>query len=83
MRRVCFPVALAKLHYHTAMALVEELGMRLLVAHCHLGLGQLYGQTGRGEQACAALSAASEFYRAIAITFWLSQAEAALAQVTE
>ena len=28
----------------------EELGMRPLVAHCHLGLGQLYGQTGRASR---------------------------------
>jgi hypothetical protein len=55
--------------------------MRPLVAHCHLGLGRLYGQTGRGAQARAALTAAIELYRAMAMTFWLLQAEAALAQV--
>ena len=27
--------------------LAEELGMRPLQAHCHLGLGRLYPQTGR------------------------------------
>ena len=30
-----------------ALALADELGMRPLVAHCHLGLGRLYNQTGR------------------------------------
>jgi hypothetical protein len=55
--------------------------MRPLVAHCHLGLGQLYGQTGRGEQARAALAAAIDLYRAMDMTFWLPQAAAALAQV--
>ena len=65
-----------------ALALAEELGMRPLVAHCHLGLGRLYGQAGRGEQARADLSAAIELYRAMDMTFWLPQAEAALAQVT-
>ena len=40
---------LAEAHYRQALALANELGMRPLVAHCHLGLGRLYGQTGRGE----------------------------------
>ena len=55
--------------------------MRPLAAHCHRGLGLLYCQSGRGEQARAALSAAIELYRAMDMTFWLPQAEAALAQV--
>ena len=71
----------AEAHYQQALALAEELGMRPLVAHCHLGLGRLYGQTGRGEQARAALSTAIDLYRAMDMTFWLPQAEAALAQV--
>ena len=44
-------------------------------------LGLLYCQSGRGEQARAALSAAIELYRAMDMTFWLPQAEATLAQV--
>ena len=71
----------AEAHYQQALALAEELGMRPLVAHCHHGLGRLYGQTGRGAQAHAALSAAIELYRAMDMTFWLPQAEAALAEV--
>ena len=74
-------VAQAEAHYQQALALAEELGMRPLVAHCHLGLGRLYGQTGRGEQARAALTTAIDLYRAMDMTFWLPQAEAALAQV--
>ena len=62
-------------------SLAEALGMRPLVAHCHLGLGRLYHQTGRGEQARAALTAAIGLYHAMDMTFWLPQAEAALAQV--
>jgi tetratricopeptide (TPR) repeat protein len=73
--------AQAKAHYQQALALADELGMRPLMAHCHLGLGRLYGQTGRREAARAALSAAIELYRAMDMTFWLPQAEAALAQV--
>jgi class 3 adenylate cyclase/tetratricopeptide (TPR) repeat protein len=73
--------AQAEAYYHQALALAEELGMRPLMAHCHLGLGRLYGQTGRGEQARAALGTAIDLYRAMDMTFWLPQAEAALAQV--
>jgi tetratricopeptide (TPR) repeat protein len=71
----------AEAHYQQALALAEELGMRPLMAHCHHGLGRLYGQIGRDEQAHAALSAAIDLYRAMDMTFWLPQAEAAVAQV--
>jgi tetratricopeptide (TPR) repeat protein len=67
--------------YRQAIALAEELGMRPLMAHCHLGLATLYAKAGRREQARAALSTAIELYRAMTMTFWLPQAEAALAQV--
>jgi tetratricopeptide (TPR) repeat protein len=71
----------AKAHYQQALALAEELSMRPLQAHCHLGLGRLYHQTGRAEQARAALATAIDLYRAMDMTFWLPQAEAALALV--
>jgi tetratricopeptide (TPR) repeat protein len=67
--------------YRQAMTLADELGMRPLAAHCHLGLGTLYARTGRLEQARDELSAAMALYRAMEMTFWLSRAEAALAQV--
>jgi class 3 adenylate cyclase/tetratricopeptide (TPR) repeat protein len=73
--------AQAEAHYQQALALAEELGMRPLVAHCHLGLGRLYHQTGRGEPARAALTTAIDLYRAMDMTFWLPQAKAALEQV--
>ncbi|MBI3325504.1 MAG: hypothetical protein HYZ81_02210 [Nitrospinae bacterium] len=71
----------AETHYRKALALADELGMRPLLAHCHLGLGTLYLKTRRREEAQAELSAAIELYRAMDMTFWLPQAEAALAQV--
>ena len=37
--------------YRQALALATELGMRPLVAHCHFGLGKLYRQTNKREQA--------------------------------
>jgi class 3 adenylate cyclase/tetratricopeptide (TPR) repeat protein len=68
-------------HYRQALPLAEELGMRPLQAHCHLGLGTLYVQAGRPEPARAALTTAIALYRDMEMTFWLPQAEAALAQV--
>ena len=41
----------AENHYRQALALAEELGMRPLIAHCHVGLGKLYRRTGDCEQA--------------------------------
>ena len=68
-------------HYQQALALAEELGMRPLVAHCHRGLGTLYATTGQADQARTELSTAMEMYRAMEMTFWLPETEAALAQV--
>jgi len=70
----------AEAHYQQALTLAEDLGMRPLQAHCHLGLGTLYSQMGRLEEARAALSTAIALYRAMAMTFWLPQAEAVLAR---
>jgi class 3 adenylate cyclase/tetratricopeptide (TPR) repeat protein len=67
--------------YRQALALAGELGMRPLLAHCHLGLGTLYARTGQREQAHVELAAAIELYRAMEMTFWLPQAGAVLAQV--
>jgi tetratricopeptide (TPR) repeat protein len=73
--------AQAEDYYRQALALAEELGMRPLVAHCHLSLGKLYAKLGRRAEARASLSAAVELSRAMEMTFWLPQAEAAMAQV--
>ena len=62
-------------------ALADELRMRPFQAHCRCGLGTLYAKIGQREQARAELSEAIELYRAMDMTFWLPQAEAALAQV--
>jgi class 3 adenylate cyclase/tetratricopeptide (TPR) repeat protein len=69
----------AESHYRQALALAEELGMRPLVAHGHLGLGTLYRKIGRAEAAQAELTTAAAMYRAMEMTFWLGKAEAALA----
>jgi len=71
----------AEAHYRHALALADELGMRPLQAHCHLGLGKLYSQIGQREQVRTELSTATAMYRSMEMTFWLPQAEATLAQV--
>jgi tetratricopeptide (TPR) repeat protein len=72
---------LAESYYCQTLALADELGMRPLVAHCHLGLGTLYAASGQREQARTVLSTAIALYRDMDMMFWLPQAEAALAQV--
>jgi tetratricopeptide (TPR) repeat protein len=74
-------VVQAEAHYQQALALAEALGMRPLQAHCHRGLGRLYGKIGRLEQAHAELATAIELYRSMDMTFWLPLAEAALMQI--
>src|SRR5262249_19040988 len=65
----------AESYYRQALTLADELGMRPLVAHCHLGLGTLYRKIGRDEQAQAELATAAEMYRAMVMTFWLTRQE--------
>ena len=62
--------------YRSALALAEELRMRPLVAHCHLGLGKLYGRTDKREQGREHLTTATTMYREMDMGFWLEQAEA-------
>jgi tetratricopeptide (TPR) repeat protein len=68
--------AVAERHYRQALALADELGMRPLVAHCHLGLGKLYRRTGQREQAHEHLTTATTMYREMDMRFWLEKAEA-------
>jgi class 3 adenylate cyclase/tetratricopeptide (TPR) repeat protein len=68
--------------YRQALALAAELGMRPLVAHCHLGLGALSRRTGKRDQAQEHLTAATTMYRDMDMRFWLEQAEAELKECT-
>ena len=74
-------VAQAEDHYRRALALADELGMRPLVAHCHRGLGTLYRRIGERAQAHEHLSRAVRQYREMNMGFYLTEAEAALANV--
>ncbi|MBI4588926.1 MAG: AAA family ATPase [Candidatus Rokubacteria bacterium] len=68
----------AEAYYREAIALAESLGMRPLLAHCHFGLGALYGRMGRLDQARWELSAAIHLFSSLEMTLWLGRAEAAL-----
>jgi DNA-binding NtrC family response regulator/predicted ATPase len=71
----------AEAYYRQALALAEALGMRPLQAHCRLGLGKLYLKVGPLEQARSELSGALALFRSMDMTFWLPQAEEALAHI--
>ena len=62
--------------YRRSLALADELGMRPLIAHCHLGLCKLYRRTGNAEQAQEHLTTATAMYGEMGMTYWLEQAEA-------
>jgi tetratricopeptide (TPR) repeat protein len=66
----------AEARYREGLALAEELGNRPLVAHCHLGLGKLYGRADKPEPAREHLTTAVTMYREMGMRFWLEQAEA-------
>jgi len=66
----------AEEHYGQAIILAGQLGMRPLVAHCHLALGTWHSNKGQRGQGRADLSSAIKLYRAMEMRFWLNEAEA-------
>ena len=68
-------------HYAGSLALAEGLGMRPLVAHCHLGLGRLHRRTGKRQPAQEHLTTATTMYREMDMRFWVEQAEAEMAEL--
>ena len=68
----------SEVHYRAALALANELEMRPLVAHCHLGLGKLYCHTQDKVNAQEHLTTATTMYREMGMRFWLDQAETAM-----
>jgi hypothetical protein len=66
-------------HYRTALRLADQLGMRPLVAHCHLGLEKLHRRIGEDARAREHVAAAATLYRDMDMRFWLEQAESATA----
>jgi tetratricopeptide (TPR) repeat protein len=60
--------------YRDALELGQRLGMRPLVAHCHLGLGKLIRASDRAK-AEEHLRLAATMYREMGMNFWLEKAE--------
>jgi hypothetical protein len=58
--------------------LAQELGMRPLVAHCHLGLGELIQKSGRQAEAQEQLTQAARMFREMGMQLWLEKADTAL-----
>ena len=73
--------ATTEARFHEAAELAGTLGMRPLVAHCHLGLGTLYRRTGDHAKAQEHLTTAATMYREMGMTFWLEKADAELGGV--
>jgi hypothetical protein len=70
----------AEAHYHQASALANGLGMRPLLAHCHLGLGRLYPRNRKaGVSTMEHLVTATTMMRGMEMGFWLQKAKAELA----
>ncbi len=63
-------------YYGQALALADALGMRPLMAHCHLGLGKLSRRTDDSVKAQEHLTTAATMYREMDMGFWLEKAEA-------
>ena len=61
--------------------MAEARGIAPLVAHCHLDLGKLYRQTGKGEQAREHLATAVTMYREMGMSFYLEKAEMATTEL--
>jgi tetratricopeptide (TPR) repeat protein len=71
----------AEAYYREAMALADELGMRPLVAHCHLGLGKVSRRIGKLQEAQGHLATTITMYREMGMRYWLEQAEAKMGRV--
>jgi tetratricopeptide (TPR) repeat protein len=71
----------AENHYRQALALAEALGMRPLIAHCHVGLGKLYRRTGIYEKAKTHLANGVAMMREMEMELWLERAEADLKEL--
>jgi hypothetical protein len=50
--------------------------MRPVVAHCHLGLGQVYQHMGKRTDAQEHFTAAMTMYREMDMSFWLERVQA-------
>ena len=63
----------AEVSFHDALTRAQDLGMRPLIAHCHLGLARLYRHGDRLDDAERHRAAAASLYEAMEMRFWLPQ----------
>ena len=69
-------VETAEAHYRRAVALGTEVGLRPLVARCHLSLAGLYQRAGKRPRAHEHLSVATRMFGEMRMRYWLEKATA-------
>jgi len=72
-------VTAADTHFSQALDLAATLGLRPLVAHCHLDLARLYGRMGKPREAHEHFALATTMYREMDMRIWLEKAESEIA----
>ncbi|HXV07371.1 MAG TPA: hypothetical protein VD791_05040, partial [Burkholderiales bacterium] len=70
--------AAAREAYQAALGGAGQLGLQPLVAHCHLGLGQIEARARERGKAREHLTTALSLYRAMQMQYWPGQVESAL-----
>ena len=68
-----FEVDTAEAHYRQALA--EALGLRLLMAHCHLRLGALYRRAGKRQEAREHITTAVTMFGEMDMRYWRGRVE--------
>jgi class 3 adenylate cyclase/tetratricopeptide (TPR) repeat protein len=68
---------LAETSYRQGLSLAAELGLRPIVAHCHLGLGAIYQRLEKRDQAKQHADTAATMYAEMGMTYWLRRAAGA------
>ncbi len=68
-------VAESERHYRKALEIADDLQMRVLQAHCRLGLGLLYRATEDGANARKELLASMQLFREMGMANWLQRVE--------
>jgi class 3 adenylate cyclase/tetratricopeptide (TPR) repeat protein len=71
----------AEAHYRQALTLAEPLGLRPLLAHCHLGLGTLAWRVGKQRDARDSLTTAVTMFGEMEMWYWREQAETAMGKL--
>jgi hypothetical protein len=66
----------AAVHYERALARASEIGMRPLVAHCHLGLGKLSRHTDSHARWKEHLGIAATMYREMRMSHFIDKVQA-------